>query len=417
MEILNIVITGHIDHGKSTLIGRLLYDTDSLPEGRVEEISRTCQALGRKFEFAYLLDALQEEREGELTIDTTQTFFKTLKRDYVIIDTPGHKEFLKNMITGASFAEAAVLIVGIKEGIQEQTRRHAAILQLLGIKQIIAVINKMDLVQYQPDDFIKLRDELTGFFKQLNLTLNYIIPLSAQEGDNIARLSQNMPWYQGPSLLEALDGFTKPGWNYDFRMPVQDVYQINGESIIVGQILSGQTNQNDQVRIAPSDRSARIKSIRRFESEINRAEAGRPQGRTSPKAGSSIGLVLAPVTSNLKPSLTIKRGDILTQGRSPIVSRQAEATVLWLKGELNESEKYICRCATQSVSCLIKLQAKIDLTTFQESLENFLREADLGQVVLETTEPLVFEKFAELPGLGRFIIQKDDEIVAGGIIW
>src|SRR3989344_6036232 len=206
-ENMKIVLVGHVDHGKSTLIGRLLYDTESLPEGKIEEIKAVCESLGKKFEVGYILDSLEEERDQNVTIDTTQIFFKTNKRNYTIIDAPGHVEFIKNMITGASQAEAATLIVDAEEGVQEPTRRHAYILNMLGLKQIIVVINKMDLIKYEEKEFNNVKDKLTEFLSNINVKPSIIIPISAKEGDNITKKSENMQWYKEKTVLESLDTF------------------------------------------------------------------------------------------------------------------------------------------------------------------------------------------------------------------
>ncbi|MBS3160500.1 50S ribosome-binding GTPase [Candidatus Woesearchaeota archaeon] len=188
-EQVKIVIVGHMDHGKSTLIGRLLYDTNSLPQGKIEEIIRVSKELGRELEFAYLIDNLEEEREQQLTMDTAQTFFKTKNRNYVIIDAPGHKEFIKNMITGASQADAAVLLLDAKEGIKEQTRRHAYILKLLDIKNLIVAVNKMDLIDYNELKFNKIKQEILGSLSKIGLNPDFIIPISALKGENILNKS------------------------------------------------------------------------------------------------------------------------------------------------------------------------------------------------------------------------------------
>src|SRR4030043_1671169 len=202
---LPIVIVGHVDHGKSTLIGRLLYDTGCLPPDKFSEIERSSEMLGKRVEFAFVMDCLEEERSRGITIDTTQTFFKTPKRRYVIIDAPGHKEFLKNMITGSSQAEAALLIVDISEGIKDQTRRHAFILGMLGFKQVCVLLNKIDLVEYSQDKFIQLKAEVTDFLNQLNIHPTFILPISAIQGDNVAKSSEKLSWFHGPTVLQALD--------------------------------------------------------------------------------------------------------------------------------------------------------------------------------------------------------------------
>ncbi|MFV1950885.1 MAG: GTP-binding protein, partial [Nitrospinota bacterium] len=246
---LKIVIVGHVDHGKSTLIGRLFYDTDSLPPDKIEEIQRTCEELGREMEFAFLLDHLQEEREQGVTIDTAQTFFKTDTREYVIIDAPGHKEFLKNMITGASQAEAAVLIVDAMEGLQEQTKRHAYILDMLGLKQVVVVINKMDLVDFKEKRFEEVKSSLVTFLDSINIKPSSFIPISAKEGYNVAKKADIMGWYNGFTLLEALDTLNnqKSPVGKALQFPVQDVYKIGDKRILVGRIENGRIAKGQQV--------------------------------------------------------------------------------------------------------------------------------------------------------------------------
>src|SRR2546429_7598386 len=205
---LKIVFVGHVDHGKSTLIGRILHDTGSLPEGKIEEIKKACAAEGMEFEFAFVLDALLEEQKQNVTIDTTQIPFRTARRKYVIIDAPGHKEFLKNMITGASSADAAILVIAANEGVREQSRRHAYLLSLLGVRQFCVVVNKMDLADYSEARFLEIEKKYRVFLKTLNLETDVFIPASARFGENITTRSTKMKWHHGPTLAEALDAMT-----------------------------------------------------------------------------------------------------------------------------------------------------------------------------------------------------------------
>src|SRR5882762_6364733 len=204
---LKIVIVGHVDHGKSTLVGRLFYDTGSLPEGKYEKIKSACERRGMPFEWAFLMDGLQSERDQNITIDTAQIWFRTKKRQYVIIDAPGHKEFLKNMITGAANAEAALLLIDAHEGIQENSRRHGYLLNLLGLRQIAVLVNKMDLQNYSRDRFNEIEAEYRQWLISIGLAPKLFIPIAAKHGDNIASQSANMPWYSGPTVLETLDQF------------------------------------------------------------------------------------------------------------------------------------------------------------------------------------------------------------------
>lgn len=399
MEKFNIAVVGHIDHGKSTLIGRLLYDTKTLAQERIDEITSTCKALGREFEFAYILDAFWEEQQKEMTIDTTQVFFKTPNREYIIIDTPGHKELLKNMASGASYAEAAVLIVSVKEGIQEQTKRHAHILKLFGIKQIIVVVNKMDEVAYSNVRFESLKAEFDVLFKEFGIEYIRIIPISAKNGDNIISLSKNMPWYQKETLLEVLDGCRKISIQYDFRMPVQDVYHIDDENIIAGRICSGQIKESDEVTILPLNQKAEIKSIRIFEGEKDKAFSGE-----------SVGFVF-------KNGCILKRGDILSRGISPKVATNFLALILGLKERLVLDDGYILQCVTQQVNCRIKkIEEQIDIDTLRSIPADYLNETDIGRVEIVTDAPLVYEEFEKFPELGRFVLRKNNDIIGAGII-
>ena len=234
-------IVGHVDHGKSSLIGRLLHDTNSLPEGKFAELKAASDKRGGQFEWSFLLDALQAERDQGITIDTTQIFFQTAKRRYVIIDAPGHKEFLKNAISGVAQAQAAILVIDAAEGVREQTRRHALILQLLGLRQIAVAVNKVDLIGYDQARFDAIAREITDYLRQLKLSPTNIVPVSARQGDNIATKSDKMPWYQGPTVLRALDSFASAPVATDqpLRLPIQDVFKFDERRLVVGRIESG----------------------------------------------------------------------------------------------------------------------------------------------------------------------------------
>ncbi|MFC1755716.1 GTP-binding protein, partial [Thermoproteota archaeon] len=248
-QTLKFVIVGHVDHGKSTLIGRLLYDTESLPPDKIEEIRKTSKELGRDTEFAYLLDHLEEERQQGITIDTTQVFFKTDKREYIIIDAPGHVEFCKNMITGASQAEAAVLIVNVKEGVEEQTRRHATILSMLGIDQVVVVINKMDLIDFNKDSYSELKTQVEDLLKTFNIVAGRYIPISALKGDNVAKPSSSMDWYDGPTVLEYLDLLKSKETleNRSLIFPIQGIFKSDPERIAVGRLEAGKISKGQEV--------------------------------------------------------------------------------------------------------------------------------------------------------------------------
>jgi sulfate adenylyltransferase large subunit len=403
-EHMNIVIVGHVDHGKSTLIGRLLYDTNSIPEGIFEEIKKVSEELGREVEFAYLLDSLEEEREQNVTIDTTQIFFKTLQRDYVIIDAPGHKEFLKNMITGSSQAEAAILVVSAKEGVQEQTKRHAYILSMLGLKQVIVVVNKMDSVGYEQAKFNKTKEDILNFLVGLGVKPSYIIPVSAMKGDNISKRSENMKWYDQVTVLEALDSLhTKEMLSHKpLRFPIQDVYKIDDKRILVGRIEAGMLRRGDEVVFLPSDKKSKIKSIEVWNK--NRVEA---------EAGESIGVTL-------EDPLFIQRGEIICCGDLPTVTNRLKADVFWMCSKpLRINERLVLKCATQDVWCIIeRIGEKINSSTLELIGKdcNELRETEVGKVIIRTEKQIVTDNFNNVEALGRFVLVKDGDTAAGGII-
>ncbi len=268
---LRVVFVGHVDHGKSTLIGRILHDTGSLPEGKIEQIKKACAAEGMGFEFAFLLDALLEEQKQNVTIDTTEIPFRTPRRQYAIIDAPGHKEFLKNMITGASRADAAILVISADEGVREQSRRHAYLLSMLGIKHLIVVVNKMDLVDYSEKRFREIEQEYRKFLRELGLEARTFIPASAREGENVAQASAKMKWYGAASVLEALDSLGPQERDVDLplRFCVQDVYRFDGRRIIAGRIETGTLRAGDQLVFSPANKSSVVATIERWNAQQN----------------------------------------------------------------------------------------------------------------------------------------------------
>ena len=271
---LKIVIVGHVDHGKSTLIGRLLFDTHSLPDGKIEQVQKACAAEGMEFEYAFLLDALLEEQEQNITIDTTQIQFQTARRPYVIVDAPGHREFLKNMITGAASADAAIVLLDAGEGLQEQTRRHGYLLSLLGIKQVLVAINKMDLVDFSPAIYRQLTLDFRAFLAPYGIEPIAFIPVSAKLGHNIVAPSERMPWYAGDTLLQALDTLKEPLAPLDrpLRFVVQDIYRFDERRLVVGRIESGRLAVGDELTFWPGRKSSRLRSI----------EVWPPNSRNSP---------------------------------------------------------------------------------------------------------------------------------------
>jgi bifunctional enzyme CysN/CysC len=264
-ESMNIVIAGHVDHGKSTVIGRLLADTNSLPDGKLEQVRENCRRNSKPFEYAFLLDALKDEQSQGITIDSARVFFKTEKRHYIIIDAPGHIEFLKNMVTGASHAEAALLVIDAAEGVQENSRRHGYMISMLGIRQIVVLVNKMDLVDYKQEVFDAIVAEYTEFLDGIDVKAKSFIPVSGMEGDAVAALTDKMPWYSGQTTLQSLDNFKKeaPPVNMPFRMPVQDVYKFtkagDQRRIIAGTVDTGSVTGGDEVIFYPSGKRSTVR--------------------------------------------------------------------------------------------------------------------------------------------------------------
>lgn len=413
---LNLVLVGHVDHGKSTLIGRLFYDTDSLPDGKIDEIREICEALGKDMEFGYVMDNLSEERDQGVTIDTAQKFFKTDKRRYTIIDAPGHVEFVKNMITGASQAEAAILLVDAEEGVKEQTRRHAYILGMLGLSQVIVAMNKMDKVDYSQTRFKEVEAELLKFLSQINIKPTYVIPISAKEGDNIAKNTETLSWYDGITVLEALDTFDIPPSPGEgpVRYPLQDVYKFDDKRILAGRLSSGTIRAGDEIIVLPSCEKTRVKSILEWES--NKQDEFGKGGYANPEsvcAGKSTGITL-------QDQLFTDRGDIVSSAADqPPVSDTLNAHIFWMsKKPYEKGERVLIKCATQEVMCEIEeLTRVIDSSSLKVISEDGdkLGNREVADVVIKTSKPIVIEDFNKTPVLGRFVLNREDT-VAGGII-
>ena len=402
-DTLNIVTIGHVDHGKSTLIGRLLVETGSLPKEKTAEINRISRELGKDAELAYITDQLKEEREKNITIDTTQIFFNSRKRNYVIIDAPGHVEFLKNMITGASQARAAVLLVDAAEGIREQTKRHAYIIRLLGISRVIVLCNKMDAVQYDRNTFEQLKTGLETTLEHLAIKPLRIIPVSALEGDNIKNASRNMRWYTGPSFLKALDAIRLPSAESGkpLRFAVQDMYRVNGERVAAGKVVSGTITENLQTVLFPALSETTVKQVKVFGEDT----------RKSASAGENIGVIL-------DTPLEIKRGDFLVDRKTdPQSSFTTE--VFWMAHEpLRIGATYTLRCSTQEAACKpVKIGNKIDSSTFEMVAKNAeeLNLNEAAEVTFQTDRPLIMENFEYIDELGRFIIERDYNPLGAGI--
>ena len=403
---LRVVFVGHVDHGKSTLIGRILHDTGSLPEGKIEEIKKACAAEGMEFEFAFLLDALLEEQKQNVTIDTTEIPFRTARRRYAIIDAPGHKEFLKNMITGASRADAAILVIGADEGVREQSRRHAYLLRMLGIKQIIVIVNKMDLVDYSEKRFREIEQEYRKFLQGLRLNARTFIPASAKEGENVARASMKMKWYCASNVLEALDLLESQKTDVDLplRFCVQDVYRFDGRRIIAGRIETGTLKVGDQLVFSPANKSSVVASIERWNAPSNGPAI----------AGDSTGITLT-------EQIFVERGYVAShQNETPIETNRFHADLFWITREpLRVGHFYDLRLATQQVKCqIVSIEQIMDSSTLETKSDGReqLERNEVGKLTIQTRGPLVIDNHDRIPNLGRFVIIDDGEICGGGTI-
>lgn len=407
-EQLKIVIVGHVDHGKSTFVGRLFHDTGSLPEGKLEQMQLIAERRGVPFEWANLMDALQSERDQNITIDTAQIWFNTPKRQYVIIDAPGHKEFLKNMVTGAANAEAALLLIDANEGVQEQSRRHGYLLNLLGIKQIAVLVNKMDLQGYSQERFDTVEREYRKFLKSINVEPLQFVPMAAKHGDNIASLSENMPWWRGPTVLEVLDGFsvTEAAGSQPLRLPIQDVYRFDERRILAGRIEAGTVTVGDRISFSPGNKSSTVKTIERWNSP----------SRETASAGESIGITLT-------EQIFVERGAVASHEESaPYELTRFKARVFWLgRSPFRKDRLYKLKLTTQEVDCEIdSIERVIDSSNLEtisrRERELFVGRNEVAELTLKTRRPVAFDAHSEIVPTGRFVIVDGFEVSGGGII-
>jgi len=404
---LRIVIVGHVDHGKSTLIGRLFHDTNSLPEGKVEQIRKASEAEGMDFEFAFLLDALLEEQAQNITIDTTQLPFRTSKREYVIIDAPGHKEFLKNMVTGAASADAAILLIDANEGIQEQSKRHAYLLSLLGIRRIAIAVNKMDLVGYDQKRFESVRSEYTEFLKKLRIVPQHFIPISAKLGENITKQSTEMPWYNGPAILEALDTFDQPAppEGLPLRLILQDIYRFDERRILAGRIETGRLKVGQDIMFWPDGKRSRIKTIENWAAKETPTQGG---------PGESIAITL-------EEQIFVERGQIGSiPGDGPSEAREIHASLFWLQEEpLTLNRPFTLKMGTQSVEArLVEIVRILDSSSLEtkEGTSTQIQKNEVADVRIRARKPVAFDRHDRINETGRFVIVTGKRIGGGGIV-
>jgi bifunctional enzyme CysN/CysC len=407
-EQLKIVIVGHVDHGKSTFVGRLFYDTGSLPEGKFEQLQKIAERRGVPFEWANLMDALQSERDQNITIDTAQIWFQTRKRQYVIIDAPGHKEFLKNMVTGAANAEAALLLIDANEGVQEQSRRHGYLLNLLGIRQIAVLVNKMDLQGYSQERFQNIEAEYRKFLASVGVEPKIFIPIAAKHGDNIASRSPNMPWWNGATVLECLDEFRASELpdNQPLRFPIQDVYRFDERRILAGRIEAGTLKVGDRLLFCPSNKVSTVKTIERW----NAAPCDTAQ------AGESIGITLT-------EQIFVERGAVAAlETAPPYELARFRARLFWLgRAPFRKGKLYKLKLATQEVDCEIEaIEKVIDASTLatvsRPENDAVIARHEVADLSLRTKRPVAFDAHTEIIATGRFVIVDGFDVCGGGIV-
>lgn len=404
---LKIVFVGHVDHGKSTIIGRLLHDTHSLPRGVIDRVQKIADDTGKEFEYAYLLDAFAEERSQGITIDMTQIRFETEERNYLIIDAPGHKEFLKNMISGSANANVAFLVIDAAAGVREQSKRHAYLLSLLGIKKIYVLVNKMDLVDYAEDRFNRVVDDMKKFLDSIDVKPKNYIPISGFRGDNVTRRSENLSWFDGGTLLETLDAIDdeddpdrKP-----LRLPIQDVYKFDERRIIAGRIEAGTISVGDRIKIFPDGRETTVVELAAW---LERDK------KNSASAGESVGLIV-------KDEFFNRRGELisLADQSEPKVSNRLRASVFWLgKTPLTIGKKYKLKSATSEVEAEVeRIIRTIDAVTLQNTQAvEVMNRNDVAELVIKLKREIAFDEFIDCQATGRFVIVDGYDVSGGGII-
>jgi elongation factor 1-alpha len=408
---LNLVTIGHVDHGKSTLVGRLLYDTGSIRDEQMRKLKDLAKELKKEtFEFAFIMDRVKEERERGVTIDIMHQRFDTNKFYFTIIDAPGHRDFVKNMITGTSQADGAILVVSAKDGIQEQTKEHAYLAKVLGVGQMIVAVNKMDAVNYEESKYKETKEAVEKLLRGVGFKVEEIpfVPTSGYVGDNVAKKSDKMPWYKGPILVEALDLFKIPEQPIDkpLRLPIQDVYSITGVGTVpVGRVETGILKVNDTVVFMPGGAQGEVKTI---EMHHEQQQEARP--------GDNVGFNVRGVGKT-----DIKRGDVLCHPQNaakPVKEFTAQIIVLNHPSVISKGYTPVFHIHTAQVaSTVIEIVKKLDPKTGAVTQENpdFIKTGDAAIIKVKPTKPIIIEKQSDLPQLARFAIRDMGQTVAAGI--
>ncbi|WP_436934532.1 translation elongation factor EF-1 subunit alpha [Halovenus marina] len=406
----NLAIIGHVDHGKSTLVGRLLYETENVPEHVIEQHKEEAEEKGKGgFEFAYVMDNLAEERERGVTIDIAHQEFDTDEYYFTIVDCPGHRDFVKNMITGASQADNAVLVVAADDGVQPQTQEHVFLARTLGIGELIIAVNKMDLVDYKESRYEETKDEVNDLLNQVRFDTDSVkyIPVSAFEGDNIAERSENTDWYDGQILLEALNDLPEPEPPTDapLRLPIQDVYTISGIGTVpVGRVETGILNTGDNVSFQPSDVGGEVKTIEMHHEEVPQAGPG-----------DNVGFNVRGIGKD-----DIRRGDVCGPADDPPTvaeTFQAQIVVMQHPSVITAGYTPVFHAHTAQVACTVEsIDKKIDPASGEVAEENpdFIQSGDAAVVTVRPQKPLSIEPSSEIPELGSFAIRDMGQTIAAG---
>jgi elongation factor 1-alpha len=410
---INIITSGHVDHGKSTLIGRLLFDSGAIKEQEMRKLKEKAKELKKEtFEFAFVMDNLKEERERGLTIDLMHREFESNKYYFTVIDCPGHRDFVKNMITGASQADAAILVVSAKDGVQEQTKEHLYLAKVLGINQIVVAINKMDAVNYDKAAYEKTKTEVTKLLQTLGYKVDKIpmVACSAYVGDNVFKKSTNMSWYTGPTLVEALDQTIVPPEkpvHKALRLPVQDVFTITGVGTVpVGRVETGILKPGDKLVFEPSGALGEVKSIEMHHKQLTKAEPG-----------DNVGFNVRGISKT-----DVKRGDVAGHPNSPpTVVKEFTAQIIVLQHPTVLTKGYtpVFHCHTAHVAGkIIDLLKKLDPKTGAVIQEHpdMLKPGDAAVIKVQPTAPIVLEKQADFPELAKFAIRDMGKTIAAGIV-
>jgi bifunctional enzyme CysN/CysC len=402
---VRIVIVGHVDHGKSTLVGRLLHETGSLPDGKLDMLKAVSARRGMPFEWSFLLDALQTERDQGITIDTTQIRFRTRSREVVLIDAPGHAEFLRNMITGASQADGAVLIIDALEGVRDQTRRHGYLLHLLGIRQVAVVVNKMDRVDFSATRFAEISDEISAHLVSLGVTPKAVIPISARDGDGVAERTPRLQWYDGPTVVEALDALepARPLEQLALRLPVQAIYKFDDRRIIAGRIESGSFSAGDEIVIMPAGKIAKVRTVESWPvTPLHDRQT----------AGSSVGITL-------DRELFVERGDVIAHvGQGPRDTRRIRARIFWLHDKpLEKGAAILVRLGTRETrATVVAIEKAVDPGELSSVEAGSIARNHVGEIDIALAYPLAADPHTENPRTGRLVIEVGGRIAGGGLV-